>query len=255
MLYLLRYKDQLFFTWNRSQEELTTFLTSIREQYRHIHFETSIGRYVHFLNAHIENRQGHLYTSVYHQSDIQKYTIPYVVGHAKLQHRLWFRSALIRAVCFCTNVADFNQEQIYLEMACLANGYSIDFIETQLQHFYLRFNAVKIRYCLDQTVYQRFRDRLFDFTRSQRTLFDKDQELEDKNLICHFSYPYDYGLYNQFNEKFHQAWSTYLKNDPKLPHKDMKIILTTKHIHSLNTLLAQQKPSDGLLKISKKIIF
>jgi len=243
-----RYKDQLFFTWNQSEDELKLFLDTIHEKYRHIHIETSTGKCVQFLNIQIENRIGHLYTCIYHDSQKSKYTLPYVIGHAKLKHSLWFRSAFIRAILCYSNFFDFNQEKIYLEMTCLANGYSSDIIENQLKHFYIRFNAEKIRFCSDQIVYERLRRRLFDFINVQRTISDKNQELEDKEYIFHFSYPYDYGPYNQFNREFHKIWSNRLKHDSQLSHKDTKIILNTKHIYSLNTLLAQQKPIHDLLK-------
>lgn len=245
-----RYKDQIFFTWNQSKDELKIFLDEITEKNSHIHMETSIGTCVQFFNGQIENRNGHLYTSVYHNSPMSKYTLPYVIDHAKLNHSLWFRSALIRAVRFCSNFIDFNHEQIYLVMGCLMNGYSIDFIETQLKHFYIRFDAEKIQcFCPNQTVYEQLRHRLFDFINVQRTIYDKNQELEDKEYIFHFSYPYDYGPYRQFNKKFHEIWKKYFNDDDQLSHKDTKIVLNTKHLYSLNTLLAQQKPSHELLKI------
>ena len=168
--------------------------------------ETSMGTCVEFFNAQIENRHGHLYTCIYHQSNMFKYTLPYVINHVKCNHSLYFRSALIRAIRFCSNFNDFNQEQINLVIACLMNGYSMNFIETQLKHFYLRFNAEKIRFCSNQNTYQLLRQRLLDFINIQRDLSDKNQELEDKEYIIHFSYPYDYGPYNAFNKKFHENW-------------------------------------------------
>ena len=245
---LCRYKDQLFLTWNRSKDELDTFLKTITEQHQHLQLETFVHKCIPFLNAYIENDNGQLRTCVYHPPQIQKYTLPYVVGHSKLKHTLWFRSALIRAVRFCSNLTDFQQEQIYLEMTCLANGYSIDFIETQLKHFYRFFHAEETRYSLDQSTYEQFRRRSFDFIIEQHKTADNKQKLEDNNHVLYFSYPYDYGPYNQFNEKFLAHWAADLKDDPKLPSKDIKIILNTKHIYSLNALLAQQKPSDELLK-------
>jgi hypothetical protein len=140
-------------------------------------------------------------------------------------------------------------------MTCLANGYSINFIETQLKHFYLRFNAEKIRFCLDRTVYEKFRDRIFSLINQQCILSETQEQLDDNGYLFHFSYPYDYGPYNQFNEKFHDFCLTYFKDDEQLSHKDTKIILNTQQLYSLNTLLAQQKPSHELLKTTKKITF
>ena len=221
------------------------------KQFPQFHLKTSLGQCVQFLSARIENRHGHLYTSVYHDPRMPKYTLSYAVGHAKVNHRLWLRSALMRAVRFCSNFLDFKQEEIYLEMTCLANGYSIDFVETQLKHFYLRFNAEKVRLSLDQTAYERLRRRLFDFLHLQHRLWAKEQELDDQDFIFRFSYPYDYGSYHQFQQKFCELWSTYLKDDAQLSHQNTKTILTTQHIFSLNTLLAGQNPSEKRLQIAK----
>ena len=212
-----------------------------------------MGTSVQFLNARIENRGGHLYTSVYHHSSSSKYTLPYVIDHIKLNHSLWFRSALMRAVRFCSNVHDFNQEQIYLVMACLSYGYSIHFIETQLKHFYLRFNIDKLRFCPNQTIYeQQLRRPLFDLIDMQRTRSVRSQQLDDKEYIFHFSYPYDYGLYDQFHRQFQELWKKHFQHDSHLTHKDTSIVLVPKPIYSLNSLLTQQKPCHELLKASKK---
>ncbi|CAF4142130.1 unnamed protein product, partial [Rotaria sordida] len=56
-------------------------------------------------------------------------------GHSKLAHSDWFLSALIRAVCYCSSVEDFNQERIYLELTSLTNGYSLLFVEAHVQYF------------------------------------------------------------------------------------------------------------------------
>ena len=229
------------------------FLDGIAKNYPDIHIQTAMGTCVQFFHAQIENRRGHLYTSVYHPSSQSKYTVPYVMDHVKSNHSLWFRSALIRAVRYCSNVYDFNHEQIYLVMACLTYGYSIDFIHTQLKHFYLRFNLEKIIHCCpNQTIYEQLRHQLFDYIDVQRIRSDKYQELDDKEYIFHFSYPYDYGAYHQFHRKFQELWKKYFKEDSQLSHKDTQILLIPKSICSLNTLLAQQKPSHELLKVSKK---
>lgn len=248
----LRYKDHIFFTWNRSAEELQLFLACLPITYPHIQMQTSMGTSVQFLNAQIENRAGHLYTNVYHASSRSKYTLPYVIDHVKLNHSLWFRSALIRAVRFCTNVHDFNQEQIYLMMACLSYGYSVHLIETQLKHFFFRFNIDRFRCCSNQTVYeQQLRSRLFDFVDVQHSRSEKYQELEDKEYLFHFSYPYNFGAYDQFHRQFQELWKKHFKYDTHFTHKDTSIVLVPQSIYSLNTLLSQQKPCHELMKTSK----
>ncbi|CAF4667764.1 unnamed protein product, partial [Rotaria magnacalcarata] len=83
-----------------------------------------------FLNAFVQNQNGDLFSRIHRHPLIQGYSLPYEVGHAKLVHSDWLRSALIRAVCYCSSVEDFNLERIYLELTCLTNGYSLRFVET-----------------------------------------------------------------------------------------------------------------------------
>ena len=83
-----RYKNEIFFTWNKSNAiKLFTFLQEeIREKHRNVRFEISIDSKVSYMNAYIENRQGHVYTRVHHQPTIQLYALPYVKGHSQLAH-------------------------------------------------------------------------------------------------------------------------------------------------------------------------
>ncbi|CAF2234943.1 unnamed protein product, partial [Rotaria magnacalcarata] len=82
-----RYKDQVFFTWNNGkEEELGSFLQTIRDKNPNVQFQKLIGTNVPFLNAFVENQNGELFTRVYHHPILPRYTLPYVVGHSKLAH-------------------------------------------------------------------------------------------------------------------------------------------------------------------------
>ena len=120
-------------------------LQTLSSKYPNVKVQAKMGFKSQFLNAHIENQNGTLYSCVYHDPNSQKYTLPYVIGHPKVAHSHWFRSALIRAVRYCTSVFDFNQERIYLEITCLANGYSLEFIEQRINHFFTLFDATSLR--------------------------------------------------------------------------------------------------------------
>ncbi|CAF4636069.1 unnamed protein product, partial [Rotaria socialis] len=121
-----RYKDQIFLTWsNGNEEQLGSFLQTIRDKSPNVQFQKLIASSVPFLNAFVQNQNGDLFSRIHRHPLIQGYSLPYEVGHAKLVHSDWLRSALIRAVCYCSSVEDFNLERIYLELTCLTNGYSL----------------------------------------------------------------------------------------------------------------------------------
>jgi len=210
---------------------------------------------IQFLNAHLENLNGTLFSCVYHDPTIPKYTLPYVIGDAKVAHSHWLRSALIRAVRYCVSVFDFNQERIYLEITCLANGYSLEFIEQRIQHFYTHFGATSLRSALDQHVYDKLRHRLFNFISEQNHYSKKNQELEKNNQRIQLIYLYQFGPKQKFDKKLREILLKHLYTSTKSSlstDKQIKIILRTKQQYSLNALLSQQKPFHPLL--NKKII-
>ncbi|CAM4841013.1 unnamed protein product [Rotaria magnacalcarata] len=237
-----RYKDQIFFTWNNGNEEqLGSFLQTIRDKKPNVQFQKLIGTNVPFLNAFVENQNGELFTRVYHHPILPRYTLPYVVGHSKLAHGDWFRSALIRAVCYCSLIEDFTLERIYLELTCLANGYSIFFVENNVQHFFSYFHADTMRYLKDQTMYDKFRHDWFGYMTMQYELSDKLQTFNDNDCLIHVNYLYEFGPKCQFNQQFHCLWTESFNQHANLSEDKVKIQLTTKHQHSLNSLLAREK--------------
>ncbi|CAF2131124.1 unnamed protein product [Rotaria magnacalcarata] len=237
-----RCKDELFFTWNSSSNELHDLLQSIKIQYPNVYFHTSIGSNVNYLNLYITNQNGQLYTRVNRDATLKEnYILPYVTGHPKLMYSIWFRSALIRAACCCSLVKDFQQERIYLELTLLVNGYSLRFVEHHVQHFFDYFHAYNMRYLMDQMIYETFRQHWFDFITMKNESQEMTQQIDDNGHLIRLNYLYEQGPRCQFNQEFYQLWSSYFKNHSRLSEEKSKVILTTKHVHSLNVLLTQSK--------------
>jgi hypothetical protein len=240
---ILRCQHQLFFTWNDKANELGRILESIRRQTTNVHLHVVTSFDVTFLQAHIENRDGTLLTRVHHDPTRQEYTLPYVIGHSTVQHSHWLRSALIRAVRYCSCVNDFNRERIYLEVTCFTNGYSLKFVEKRIHHFFTHFDAASLRLALDQHVYNQLRQRLFTFISKQQRAIEINQVRENNDELTRLSYVYEYGPKHAFNRQLHSILSTHLHAHEQFSKNKTKMILTTKHRHSLNALLARQKPT------------
>ncbi|CAF2034186.1 unnamed protein product, partial [Rotaria magnacalcarata] len=240
-----RYKDQIFFTWNNSNEkELCRFLQTLQDKDSPIQFQQRIASTVRFLNVHIDNLKGELSTRIYHQSMMGKYSLPYVVGHSKQAHSDRFQSALIRAVCCSSSLDDFHLELVTLELTCLTNGYSLQFVETQVEHFFGYFHAHEMRYSKDPTMYDRFRKNWFSYMTMQYQLTDKLHQFNDKGQLIQLNYHYEQGPRCEFNEQFHRLWSHYFHQHPTLSKEKTKVLLTSKQQYSLNTLLAEEKPAN-----------
>ncbi|CAF3740877.1 unnamed protein product [Rotaria sp. Silwood1] len=237
-----RYKDQIFFTWNKSSAlELERFIEDFREKHRNVRFQKLIGTTVQFLNAYIENRQGQLFTRVHYDPNIPRYILPYVIRHAKSAISDWLRSALIRAVCYCTSADDFHQERIYLELTLLTSGYSLLFVETHVKHFFNYFHAETMRFWRNQKAYDKFRGQWFNFTQNREKLSKELENFDHHGGLFRLNYMYDFGPRFRFNREFHRLWCAYFQHHPILSEKNTKIMLTSQNVYSLNTLLAAPK--------------
>ena len=242
-----RHHDQVFFTWNGSATELGALMHTLKQRYSNVQFDYRIGAKVHFLDAEIENRQGQLSTRVYHDPNMRQYTLPYVVGHAKCQHRDWFRWALNRAVCYCSSVDDFYQERLYLELACLINDYSLLFVETQVDHFFRFVHGSEMRYCVDKNKYHSFRHQWFELMGENYTRSMRVKEWDEQGQVIRLHYLYEIGPRCLFNREFKQLWLKYFEKHPTLSKDKVTMLHCSKHLYCLNSLLSKQKSSFSVL--------
>ena len=237
------YKDRAFFTWNGFKNELEYILQIIEQQYPQIQTQISIDTSVPFFNAVISNHHSQLFVRLYQDPTRQAYTLPYVVGHSKVNHSDWIRTVLLRAVCYCSSVQDFQQERIHLELTYLASGYSLCFVDSRVTHFFHYFQADDLHYSMDQSMYDKFRQQCFNFKDIHRALSNQLQHRNDSGEVIHLHYRYEYGARCQFKKDFHKLWNIYFHQHAYLDAKKVTVRLTTKHLHSLNALLAQQNSS------------
>ncbi|CAF3228108.1 unnamed protein product [Rotaria sp. Silwood2] len=138
-------------------------------------------------------------------------------------------------------------------MTCLANGYSIEFIEKHIDHFFTHFDAVSLRSVLDRQVYKKLRLRLFNFISEQRRILHGNRELEQKNQRFRLSYLYEFGPKHKLNQELKKTLSASLNSTSNSSNtKKIDVRFTTKLQHSLNALLSEQKPCHPLF-YEKKI--
>jgi hypothetical protein len=155
--------NQIFFTWNESKDELFTLLNQINffrsKKYSHIKMTTSIDYKMEYLSAEISNHEGILKTTVYHDINIEPYALPYLLEIKLMSqdHEFLIHAALIRALVYCINVNEFENERLYIESSFKINGVSIDVIQKAVQDFLVEFNIFVVDKCIDQDTYQNVR--------------------------------------------------------------------------------------------------
>jgi len=204
-----------------------------------IQLTISSGTHVHYLNSDIENINGHLYSRVYYDRNKQPFLLPYFTGHPRLRHRQWFRFVLLRAGLYCTTLEDFRDEQLYIELTFLANGYSLDFVEYHIRQFFRLVDPVNAEAQLNQYRYNALRSYLFRYHSAQKRLLLQHEELQKQRRLIQIDYLYDWGSRREFNQQFIRNWIEILERDPKFKEHALQISLNSKHCYSSNTLLTR----------------
>ncbi|CAF4615570.1 unnamed protein product, partial [Rotaria socialis] len=70
--------NQIFLTWsNGNEEQLGSFLQTIRDKSPNVQFQKLIASSVPFLNAFVQNQNGDLFSRIHRHPLIQGYSLPY----------------------------------------------------------------------------------------------------------------------------------------------------------------------------------
>ncbi|CAF3977119.1 unnamed protein product, partial [Rotaria magnacalcarata] len=131
-----RYIDDIFMTWNRSEEELRKFLDDVNTWHPNIKLDYKIGNSLPFLDVQLTNNNGILSTSVYHKPAAEPYVTPFISDHPRHVFINIIQTSLARAVRYSSTFEAFNYERRYIKLMLLYNGYPSTFIENQF-HKYL----------------------------------------------------------------------------------------------------------------------
>ncbi|CAF4815338.1 unnamed protein product, partial [Rotaria sp. Silwood2] len=119
---LLRYIDDVFMTWNRSEKELQKLLEDANKWHQNIKLDFKIGQSLPFLDVLLTNNNGILSTSVYHKPAAEPYVTPFLSDHPRHVFQNIIQNALTKAVRYSSTYQLFQNEQILIRLKLLYNG-------------------------------------------------------------------------------------------------------------------------------------
>ncbi|CAM4846375.1 unnamed protein product [Rotaria magnacalcarata] len=134
-----RYIDDIFMTWNRSEEELRKFLDDVNTWHPNIKLDYKIGNSLPFLDVQLTNHNGILSTSVYHKSAAEPYVIPFTSDHPRHVFINIIQTCLARAVRYSSTFEAFNYERHYIKLMLLYNDYPSTFIENEFHKYFSEY--------------------------------------------------------------------------------------------------------------------
>ncbi|CAF2935437.1 unnamed protein product [Rotaria sp. Silwood2] len=161
--------DEIFFTWNESEDRLRDILHTIHRQQPNIQISLSISQNINYLDINISHdHNGDLKTQVNHNRNTEPYSLPYVVGHPRNSYHTLFRATLLRATRCYAQVFDFVNELQDIQLSFQYNRFSNDFISDQIQLFLEEFGVPQMNvYCgeifSNQSLYDHLRYNVFNY--------------------------------------------------------------------------------------------
>ena len=119
----IRYIDDIFLTWNKSEEQLHHLLSQANRWHPNIKLEYQISQHLPFLDVMITNANGLLLTSVYHKPSAKPYILPFLSDHHSHVFRNTIQTVLSRAVRYSSTIEIFQKERRCIKLMLLYNGY------------------------------------------------------------------------------------------------------------------------------------
>ena len=107
----------------------------------------------------MENRDGVLFTSVYHKPSHEPYYLPFNSVHPIHMKKNIPFTMLLRAIRYCSTYLTYLDENEILRMALLLNHYPIKFIDQQFNYLLQKFN---INQAITQNNYQVLRQQIIN---------------------------------------------------------------------------------------------
>ncbi|CAM4765387.1 unnamed protein product [Rotaria magnacalcarata] len=134
-----RYIDDIFMTWNRSEEELRKLLDDLNTWHPNIKLDYKIGNSLPFLDAQLTNNNGILSTSVYHKPSAEPYVTPFISDHPRHVFSNIIKTSIERAIRYSSTFEAFNYERRYIKLMLLYNDCPSTFIENELHKYFSEY--------------------------------------------------------------------------------------------------------------------
>ncbi|CAF3813930.1 unnamed protein product [Rotaria sordida] len=130
-----RYIDDVFITWNRSENELQKLLDRANIWHPNIKLDYKIGKCLPFLDILLTNNNGILLTTVYHKPAAEPYVTPFLSDHPRHVFQNIIQNALTKAIRYSSTYEAFQNEQRLIRLKLLYNDYPPTFIDKQFSKF------------------------------------------------------------------------------------------------------------------------
>jgi len=223
----LRYIDDIFITIIWPRRHFLQQLDQWNNFDQNIKLSAKISLEADFLDLHMENRDGELFTSVYHKPSYEPYYLPLNSIHPLHMKKNIPFAMLLRALRYCSSFETYLNERAELRMALLLNKYPGKFIDQQFNRVFLKLG---INEPLDINNYKLYHQKVLDSNIQVKVSVN-----HHRTMFVHFTYCSNM---KTFPAKFHQLWQKYFLESPI---NDITPVLGTRNVQNLQQHLVHTR--------------
>ncbi|CAF4204177.1 unnamed protein product, partial [Rotaria sordida] len=221
-----RYIDDIFIVINWPIRHLMKQIDRWNKFDENIKLSENVGFITDFLDLHIENKDGQLFTTVFQKPSYEPYYLPFNSVHPIHMKKNIIFTMLFRALRYCSTFQEYLNEREKLRMALLLNKYPNKFIDEQFNNVLQKLNIQALT-CFN---YANCRQEVIDSPIKEVVPVDYG-----KTIFIHFTYCSNM---KTFPRKFHTLWNKYFGESPI---NDVLPILGTRNVKNLQRQLTYTK--------------
>ena len=167
-----RYIDDLFIIINWPVRHLYKHIDIWNKFDENIKLNAHIGSTVNFLDLYIENKNGTLFTTVYHKPFYEPYYLPFNSIHPLHMKKNIPFVMLLRIIRYCSKFQSYLNEREKLRTALLLNKYPNKIIEEQFNSLLSKYNIDKP---LDFNNYSLYSQRVINSSKKEKIPINYDK--------------------------------------------------------------------------------
>ena len=225
----MRYIDDIFIVINWPTRHLHKQINIWNNFNMNIKLNPHVDQSVNFLDITIENKNGQLFTKVYHKPSHEPYFLPYNSIHPlHIKKNIPF-AMLLRSIKYCSTFEAYLDERETIRMALLLNKYPNNFIDNQFNRIFTKYN---INTHLTHENYTNERNKIIN-----KPITKEDQLNTKYNQSMYIHFTYCTSMVN-FPKKFNELWKKYFEDSPI---NDINPILCTRNTNNLQLRLTYNR--------------
>jgi len=225
----MRYIDDIFIVINWPTRHLHKQINTWNNFDVNIKLNPHVDQSVNFLDITIENKNGQLFTKVYHKPSHEPYFLPYNSIHPlHIKKNIPF-AMLLRSIKYCSTFEAYLDERETIRMALLLNKYPNNFIDNQFNRIFTKYNK---NTHLTHENYTNERNKIIN-----KPITKEDQLNTKYNQSIYIHFTYCTSMVN-FPKKFNELWKKYFEDSPI---NDINPILCTRNTNNLQLRLTYNR--------------